>query len=128
MMRDSEIDRILAEEDTILPSSGFADSVMEAVRREAQAPAPIQFPWKRALPGLAAGALILSLIVIEVILYVTHGAPAEEISPASWPWLDRIVQSSAGTATAWVTFALVLSLLSIKLSMRFARASVRRSA
>ena len=33
-----EIDRILSREDEILPSSGFAVSVMDAVRREAAAP------------------------------------------------------------------------------------------
>jgi len=47
----NEIDRILAAEDALVPSSGFLASVMERVREEAVAPAPIPFPWKRALPG-----------------------------------------------------------------------------
>ncbi len=51
---EGEINRILSREDEILPSSGFTVSVMDAVRREAAAPPPIPFPWKRALPGLVA--------------------------------------------------------------------------
>ena len=35
---DDEINRILSSEEEILPSSGFAVSVMDAVRREAAAP------------------------------------------------------------------------------------------
>jgi len=49
-MKDDDIDRILFQQDEIVPSSGFAASVMDAVRREASAPPPIPFPWKRALP------------------------------------------------------------------------------
>ena len=54
---EDEMDRILSGEDEILPSSGFTVSVMDAVRREAAAPPPIPFPWKRALPGLVLGGL-----------------------------------------------------------------------
>jgi hypothetical protein len=128
MMKDSELDRILSEDETIIPSSGFADSVMEAVRREAQAPAPIRFPWKRALPGLAAGVVALSLIVLEATLYLIHGAPAGEGSAVGWTGLVPMVGSAAGTATGWIAFALLLSLVSVKLSMRFSRPSVRHTA
>ena len=37
---DEDIDRILSREEEILPSSGFAVSVMDAVRSEAAAPPP----------------------------------------------------------------------------------------
>jgi hypothetical protein len=37
---EDEIDRILSRQDEIVPSSGFAASVMEAVRREAAVPPP----------------------------------------------------------------------------------------
>jgi hypothetical protein len=66
-MKHHDLDRILSEEE-ILPSSGFTASVMDAVRREAAAPPPIPFPWKRALPGLVAGGLTLALI-LGVILF-----------------------------------------------------------
>lgn len=53
----SRMDEILATEEELVPSSGFLAAVMEKVEEESRAPAPIPFPWKRALPGfvLAAG-------------------------------------------------------------------------
>ena len=62
-MSDSDMDRILLKHDEILPSSGFAASVMEAVRREASAPPPIPFPWRRALPGIVVATFALVLVV-----------------------------------------------------------------
>ena len=58
-MEPTAIDRILATEEDLVPSSGFLASVMERVHDEAAAPAPIPFPWKRAIPGmlLAVGVL-----------------------------------------------------------------------
>jgi len=55
---NDDFDRVMSEEE-ILPSSGFAASVMEAVRREAAAPPPIPFPWKRGLPGAVFAAATL---------------------------------------------------------------------
>jgi hypothetical protein len=47
--RDRALDEALSEDrHRILPSPGFTDSVMTAVL--SQAPAPLRFPWKRALP------------------------------------------------------------------------------
>jgi hypothetical protein len=54
-----KLDQILLEQEGLLPSSGFAASVMDAVRQEAATPAPIPFPWKWALPGILA--LLVSL-------------------------------------------------------------------
>jgi hypothetical protein len=55
-MKDELLDRILATEEELVPSSGFAASVMERIREEATAPRPIPFPWKRAIPGLVLAA------------------------------------------------------------------------
>lgn len=58
----NRLDRTLAGEEPLLPSSGFALAVMEAIAEEAKAPAPIPFPWKLAVPGfvgLAAGLVLL---------------------------------------------------------------------
>lgn len=55
-----EIDRILLSDDEITPPSGFTASVMQAIRAEAAGPHPIPFPWKHALPGIAAFAGSLS--------------------------------------------------------------------
>lgn len=75
-LTDADLDRALrAEQDTLLPSSGFPDSVMTAIQHEASAPAPIPFPWRRALPGLVAAALVLLALVAGVI-FVVGSAPA----------------------------------------------------
>ena len=69
-MKQDELDRALANlsnEDAILPSSGFAASVMDAVRREALAPPPLPFPWKRALPCFAACVFgVVALVVMSI--------------------------------------------------------------
>ena len=65
-MRD-ELDRILSEEEQILPSSGFVASVMAAVRHQAATSAPIPFPWRRALPGLAAAAVTLVSLLLAAV-------------------------------------------------------------
>lgn len=49
---NATLDRILAGEEELLPSSGFAERVMLQVREEAMAPAEIPFPWRRVLPGI----------------------------------------------------------------------------
>jgi len=51
-MKDELLGRILATEEELIPSSGFAASVMERIREETAAPRPIPFPWKQAVPGI----------------------------------------------------------------------------
>jgi hypothetical protein len=60
------MDRILASEDSLLPSSGFVAAVMERVREEAAAPAPIPLPWKRILPGVVVMIAALGFCVFEL--------------------------------------------------------------
>jgi len=57
-----QLNRILLSEDSLVPSSGFSASVMEAIRERAVAPAPIPFPWKWAIPGIMT--LIVGIAVI----------------------------------------------------------------
>lgn len=67
-LTDADIARALASgRDSLLPSSGFSASVMAAIAHDASAPAPIPFPWKRALPGFAAIAVALALLVATLI-------------------------------------------------------------
>ena len=49
--KKNNLDRILGAEEELAPSSGFLSAVMERVREEAVAPAPIPFPWRRVVPG-----------------------------------------------------------------------------
>lgn len=51
------LDQALASEPTLTPSPGFAARVMTQVRREAGAPEPLPFPWRRLLLGLLAAVV-----------------------------------------------------------------------
>jgi len=125
-MTGDEFDRILAREETLEPSSGFAAAVMSAVEREAATPAAIPFPWRRALPGLAAAAVaFVSLGVAAAVFFVrSAGAGSAQVpgaisAPAISSWgaaLDAAKHSGVG----WVALALVLSLVCVKVSMRLA--------
>jgi hypothetical protein len=119
-MRDPDLDRILSKEEEILPSSGFAASVMEAVQREAAAPPPIPFPWKRALPGLCVAGLTLVSLIISSIVLITHGVPGQSI-PRSWLAASAsFVAASRNLGAAWILVALLLSFASVQLAMHFA--------
>jgi hypothetical protein len=123
VIEHNEVDRILSRGDEIVPSSGFAISVMDAVRREAAAPPPIPFPWKRALPGLVAAAFTLALVLVSAILAIAHlgAAPATTQFSISWPsLLMRTFQRSVGSVVNWTLFALLVTFVSVKLSMRLA--------
>lgn len=126
-MRYADLDRILSKEAEIFPSSGFAASVMEAVAREAAAPPPIPFPWKRALPGLSAAGLALVSIFVASILLLHHGVASQPL-PAEWlSAFASLMQASKALGLNWIALALLLSLASVKLSMRFASGRIDRS-
>jgi hypothetical protein len=130
---EDEMNRILSREDEILPSSGFAVSVMDAVRREAAAPPPIPFPWKRALPGLVAGGLALALVLVAGVVFigqVVRASTAPQLS-LSWPSLLTPIsglgfglQRNLGSAASWTVLSLLLTLVSVRLSMRLASGRV----
>ncbi|MFZ3265985.1 MAG: hypothetical protein WA172_18415 [Terriglobales bacterium] len=122
-MSDCDVDRILSKHDEILPSSGFAASVMGAVHREASAPPPIPFPWRRALPGIAVAAFALVLVVVvgvAAILQMSRGVLSLRAA-TTWsplPWLAG--QGTISSTVGWTALALVVALVSIKLSMHLA--------
>ena len=110
-MRSEDIDRMLTHEDDIVPSSGFATSVMEAVTREATAPPPIAFPWKRALPGLSwCLAVIAGFLVTGLRSSANASATPEAVVPPA-------VLAGVG----WIAAALAASLFSAAVSTRIAR-------
>lgn len=113
-MKQDKLDRILAEEEQLTPSSGFVASVMERVRDEAASPQPIPFPWKRIAPAivLLVGALVwcgvelsrLGLPQIRTEMFTSAHLPTSMVQPIK----------DAG----WVAVALGISLLSWLLSRR----------
>jgi hypothetical protein len=123
MMSHDEIDRILSREEEILPSSGFAASVMDAVRHEAAVPPPIPFPWRRAWPLIAVAGVALVLVVVVLVVGITQlgrgGAsqpPAAEWMPALQPFLN----AAATAAVRWTILALALTFVSVAVPLRLA--------
>jgi hypothetical protein len=111
-MKDELLDRILATEEQLIPSSGFAASVMERIREEATAPRPIPFPWKQAIPGIVLAVGVFGWGAVELTrqaVSAAHNAPALSLHlPVS---MLRPVEG-----TGWVAIALGASLASWLLS------------
>lgn len=95
-----KLDTILGSEEHILPSSGFAATVMLRVRQEAAAPPPISFPWKRAIPGFILAAVVLG----EASLQFMRIDRASGIALGSVASLLPLGQSGA-----WLYLALALA-------------------
>ncbi len=109
------VDRILAAEEELIPSSGFLAATMERVREEAATPAPIPFPWMRALPGIVLVALVIGWSGFELLR--AGVAAVREISFAE---LHLAAAGRALEPAGWVALALAASLLSWLLSRRLA--------
>jgi hypothetical protein len=117
-MASDELDRILRKEPAIVPSSGFVGSVMEAVQREATAPPAIPFPWSRALPGMAVGVLALGWAIVVAANVLGRAAAVPPGPVALPPVIASLVEGMRVPGAGWITLALVLSLVSVKLSSR----------
>jgi hypothetical protein len=115
-MKRDQLDRLF-DDDEITPSAGFTASVMNAVRREAAAPPPIAFPWKRALPGIAAAALALVLVVVVAASQAITGSPT---LPTEWlTALDSFTQAAVRAGGLWALGGLLLSFLCVRLSINY---------
>jgi hypothetical protein len=115
MITDDELDRILAGDERVVPSSAFTASVLSAVARQAASAAPIPFPWRRALPALAA-------LAVAVIAGPIVDAPAAIV--VERPTLDAIAEISvhfdvlASRHTGMIGVALLIAFASTRLSAR----------
>jgi hypothetical protein len=113
---DHDLDRILSRGEEIVPSSGFLDVVMDAVRAEASTPPPIPFPWKRALPGMIAAVVALGLLVIAGA--GQSGMAPSPVTAALSRRIESALESPSGMAAGWTLAGLLLSLAAVKLSAR----------
>jgi len=128
-LTDAALDAALRD-DAILPSSGFAASVMAAVQRESAAPAALVFPWKRALPGLIVAVAVLALllgVLVSAAVRAFHTAPraAASIPAVSLRWrvdLQPLFHNTAPAAIVWVLLALAFSALTLLLCRRLVSA------
>ena len=118
-MRQDDLDRILSEKQEIVPSAGFLDGVMAAVEREACAPPPIPFPWKRAIPGIAAAVTALAMLAISARAAFARGAANAPSSDALTSAVASFVYLAQSMHAGWLVLALVLSLVSVKLAGGF---------
>jgi hypothetical protein len=135
--QEDDMNRILSREDEILPSSGFAASVMDAVRREAAAPPPIPFPWKRAMPGLVVAVLALAAALVAGVVSMAQLAKSsttQQFSVSLPSVLPSVVgfgfgfgsgsgfalQRNLEYAGICTVLALLVTWMSVKLSMRLA--------
>lgn len=112
----SRIDRILASEEELVPSSGFLASVMDRVEQEAAAPPPIPFPWKRAIPGILLAGGVFGWGAVAL---VRAGLPAVPVVPLTLPQLSTALRLPLEQA-GWAALALAASLFSWLLSRRLA--------
>jgi len=112
----SRIDRILASEEELVPSSGFLASVMDRVEQEAAAPPPIPFPWKRAIPGILLAGGVFGWGAVAL---VRAGLPAVPVVPLTLPQLSTALRLPLEQA-GWTALALAASLFSWLLSRRLA--------
>lgn len=109
-----DLDRALTTaNDSILPSSGFVESVMATVVEQAAMPAPIPFPWKRALPGLigVAAALVLLVATLPAVL---RSASSSIVRPAvlfGWRATQPLTGHSAEALGLGVSLAISLACL-----------------
>ena len=113
------IDRILAAEEELVPSSGFAAAVMERVREEAAAPAPMPFPWKRMTPGLVLAAGTIGWGAWQAARFVGLAMQEFAQNPPPIPATVLLQLEEAG----WVVLALAVSWGAWILSMRLVRRS-----
>ena len=119
-LTQADFDRaLLADRDALVPSSGFAASVMSALQASA-APAPIPFPFKRAIPGFAAAVLALAFLVVTAVSAVRSlaHAPAGSASLALTLREHFAAASTQATNALWIAVSLATPVLCLLLCRR----------
>ena len=118
-MQQESLDHVLAKDAEIVPSSGFTNAVMEAVRGEASVPLPIPFPWKRALPGLVLSAFALMAAVFVPLQTRSVGGIETSVAQLT-ELLTPMLAIMRMWAVNWLVAALLLSWGCVRLAMGLA--------
>jgi hypothetical protein len=120
-MKRDDLDRWLSDDETIVPSSGFAASVMDAVHREASVPPAIPFPWTRALPGLVMTAVALAVAVWGGFLALNDASALAPLSGRLRSLLIFVADTGTSAEVTWLVFAAVVTVVPAVLSLRLMR-------
>ena len=114
-MNDDDIERVLADEEQIRPSSRLLTSVMQAVEREAAPRAA--FPWVRALPGLLA-----AIISVAREIWTGLGLFGDPAAVAALHAdLRSVTTLAADFGLQWITLAAAITIVSVLLPLKLAR-------
>jgi hypothetical protein len=117
-MTNQRMDEILGSEPELVPSSGFAASVMERVLEEASAPPPIPFPWRRAVPGIVVAAGVFGWSAVELVRFA-RPALVELRTTQAHVAVNAAMVGPLEQA-GWVVAALAVSLITWVVSRRVA--------
>ncbi len=98
-MNDDQLDQILAAGEEIVPSSGFAVSVMAAVQREAAMNAPIPFPsipfpWRLALLGAVVCLLLVGGAIASMARMGLPISPQAQVGVQSQGDVQSLLQAA----------------------------------
>jgi hypothetical protein len=116
-VNQEDLDRMLSRQENIVPSSGFVGRVMEVVECAASTPPPIPFPWKHALPGLAAWLIPLVSFVYLAFAHFDASSTRSALARTA-PMLAAIIEGLKAVDGAWIAVALLVSAASVFFSMR----------
>ena len=123
---ETEIGNILATEEELMPSSGFVASVMDHVRQEAALPAPMPFPWMKAIVLILLASGAVSWGAVELVHLDLPGLGLTGVNQIGQSRLTIFPQHlTAGVVRSleqagWVALALGTSLVSWLFSRRLA--------
>ena len=115
-MTDHDLDHLLESHVDIVPSSGFTDAVMAAVRHEAWETPPLRFPWERATLGPLMAALVVGLSVASGFVRPATVGSAVPGVVRTGEMLTAIGDAASSVRLGWMALALLLTLVSVGLS------------
>jgi hypothetical protein len=119
-MTNDDLDHLLESHDDIVPSSGFTDAVMAAVRHEAWETPPLRFPWERATLGPLIAVLVVGLSVASGFVRPATVGSAVPGVVGTGEMLTAIGDAASSVRPGWMALALLLTLVSVGLSSHLA--------
>jgi hypothetical protein len=116
-VKRDELDRLLADDERLLPSSGFVASVMEQVQRDAFVPPALPFPWTRALPGFVALAVAIAAVIWTGVSTFDDRQAAAVLERGVQVVFDQVARPEI----AWTALAVVMTIVPAMLALRLMR-------